>query len=228
MHPLAKTSEDSLLNAGLTNTAISVDSYASEKFLNLMKIKAKLFSYDNEDIVLAAMYHDIGKCFIPSQLLKKPGPLTSLEYEVVKMHTVSGSLLLEDEAELFDEQLANVALKYNLPCEVLVNPVLKKKASAIAMFHHEKWDGTGYPHGLCGDEIPFDVQVVSIADVIDALFSKRSYKEPWSAQDVFDFLVRQSGSQFSPYVVNQVKNNFSQIEALYCESNKTYEKNECS
>ena len=222
---IAKTNQISLLDTELTNTTTSGDSYASERFLNLMKIMAKLFDdCVSEDIALTAMYHDIGKYFTPSQLLNKAGPLTSLEYEVMKAHTITGNLLLDDETGLFDEQLANIVKKFNLPCEVLLNPVLRKKASVIAMYHHEKWDGTGYPHGLSCNEIPCDAQIVSIADVIDALFSHRSYKEPWPAKDVFDYLVRQSGSQFSPYVVNQVKNNFSQIEALYSESNKTYEK----
>ncbi len=223
---IEKTNHISLLNSELTNTTTRADSCASEYFLNLMKIMAKLFDdCVSEDIVLAAMYHDIGKYFTPPQLLNKAGPLTSLEYEVIKIHTVTGSLLLDDESGLFDEQLVNAVKKFSLPCEVLLNPVLRKKASVIAMYHHEKWDGTGYPHGLSCNEIPYDAQIVSIADVIDALFSYRSYKEPWSAKDVFDYLTRQSGTQFSPDVVSRVKNNFSQIEALYYNSIKNTEIN---
>lgn len=118
-----------------------------------------------ECISVASSLHDIGKGKIPKSILDYPGKLTPLEYDIIKKHAVFGAEIIEDT--LFDS----------------VSPETKKYAMEIAHYHHERYDGTGYPDGLRGEEIPLSAQVVSLADAYDALTSNRSYKEAFS-QDV--------------------------------------------
>lgn len=118
-----------------------------------------------EDISVAATVHDIGKSKIPRSILEFPGKLSPVEFDIVKKHTTLGARLLE-----------------NCTFES-VSPEIKKYAVDIALYHHERYDGTGYPEGLQGKEIPLCAQVVALADAYDALTSERSYKEAFS-QDV--------------------------------------------
>lgn len=129
-------------------------------------------------IALAAMMHDIGKLMIPPEILEKPARLTDEEFEVIKTHVTYGEELLK-----------------NSPGEVM------NMARKIALHHHERWDGNGYL-GYKGEEIDYLSRFVSVADVFDALVSKRSYKDGWAPGDAFAEIVKQKGSQFAPYAVD--------------------------
>ena len=130
-------------------------------------------------IKVASMMHDIGNLMVPNEILEKPGKLTSDEYEVIKTHSTYGDSLLSHS----DGDIMAIA-------------------RAIAHEHHERWDGLGYPRGLKGDEISLYAQIVSVADVFDALTSKRAYKEAWDPVEAKVEILRQSGHQFSPKVVD--------------------------
>jgi putative two-component system response regulator len=131
-----------------------------------------------QSIRAAAPLHDFGKVAVSRRILMKPGPLTSDEMEIVCRHTVIGAFLLSGTAF----------------------PVLRL-ASEIALYHHERWDGTGYPRGLAGEDIPLAGRIVAVADVFDALTSVRSYKRAWSVRDALTEIMSKSGTQFDPRVV---------------------------
>lgn len=137
---------------------------------------------------LAAMLHDVGKISTPDAVLKKPGRLTSDEFEIMKLHTVKGYEVLRNAD----------------------SPFLQMGAT-IAHTHHEKWDGTGYPRGLKGEEIPPEGRVVALADVFDALCSRRVYKESWPIDRVFDELRGCSGNHFDPDIVELFFENLDDI-----------------
>ncbi len=137
---------------------------------------------------LAAMLHDVGKISTPDAVLKKPGRLTPDEFEIMKLHTVKGYEVLRGAD----------------------SPFLQMGA-VIAYTHHEKWDGGGYPRGLKGKDIPPEGRVVAIADVFDALCSRRVYKESWPIDKVFDELRNCSGSHFDPEIVDIFFDNLDAI-----------------
>jgi len=140
-----------------------------------------------QQIVNASIMHDIGKSGIPEGILYKPGKLTFYERGIIETHPLIGfDILNRISGELDDELFRN---------DIMI-------AKAIVESHHEKWDGTGYPHQLKEDEIPFEAQVVSIVDVYDALTSRRAYKEAWTKEKALDFLVEQSGAAFNPALVD--------------------------
>ena len=132
-----------------------------------------------EAILYAAPMHDVGKIGIPDHILLKPGRLDPTEWEIMKQHTIAGVEILEgSDAESI------------------------KLAEAIAFTHHEKWDGSGYPKGLKGSEIPLAGRIAAIADVFDALVSKRPYKEPFPLEKAFSIIKEGRGSHFDPEVVD--------------------------
>lgn len=131
------------------------------------------------DLMMAAPMHDIGKIGIADNILLKPGKLTKDEYEVMKTHTHIGATILSD------------------PKSDLI-----KLARSVAITHHEKWDGSGYPYGLSGNDIPIEGRIVALADVFDALTSERPYKKAWSIQEAIDHLKSQSGQHFDPSLVD--------------------------
>ena len=163
---------------------------------------------------IASMLHDVGKVAISDTILKKPAKFTPEEYQIMQNHTISGSML-------FDEPQS--------PLDVL--------ARDIAFTHHENWDGTGYPGwvdpqtgapikigedgkpvGKKGEEIPLSGRIVSLADVFDALCSKRVYKEPWTEEDVLHEIRKLSGTKFDPGLVDvffEILPNIKQIQQLY-------------
>ncbi len=131
-----------------------------------------------EELRMAATMHDIGKIGIPDNILLKPGKLDEQEFVHMKKHAeIGGNLLSNPRSSL-------IAL-----------------AHTIAITHHEKWDGTGYPHGLSGEEIALEGRVAAIADVFDALTSVRPYKKAWSVEDAISFLQEQAGKHFDPALV---------------------------
>ncbi|MGR9115528.1 MAG: response regulator [Gammaproteobacteria bacterium] len=127
---------------------------------------------------MAAPMHDTGKIGIPDAILKKPGKFDEEEWKIMKTHTSIGhGILKQSKAPLF------------------------QLAAEIALNHHEKWDGSGYPNGLKADEIPESARIVAIADIFDALSMKRSYKDAWPLQKILDFLNRNAGSHLESRLV---------------------------
>ena len=131
-----------------------------------------------EDLLNAAPMHDVGKIGIRDAVLRKPGPLDADEWATMRRHPEIG-------AEIIGEY----------PSGVL------QLAREIALAHHEKWDGSGYPRGLAGEAIPLSARIVAIADVFDALTTRRPYKEPWPVQDALDHIAAQAGKHFDPALV---------------------------
>ena len=124
----------------------------------------------------ASRLHDVGKVGIPDHILLKPGKLTAEEYEIIKTHTTLGANILGHDPAF-------------------------ELARQIALHHHERWDGKGYPDGILAKELPLVTRIVSVVDVFDAMVSWRPYKEPWSILDARNKIVEGSGSQFDPDVV---------------------------
>ena len=157
------------------------------------EVLCKCLGFNDEDswkISLAAMMHDVGKLMIPESILEKPGKLTAEEFEIVKKHTQYGKQMLETSpGELF------------------------KLSTDIAYDHHEKWDGTGY-RGIKGEDIPICARCVALADVFDALVSRRAYKEPWPPEKAYEEIVSQRGKQFDPAVVDAFVQNFDKFKDI--------------
>ncbi|GAA5139712.1 response regulator [Thalassotalea piscium] len=137
------------------------------------------FSEDRADNLLhAAPMHDLGKIGIPDSIMLKPGKLTDEEFEIMKTHPeIGASILGEDDSDLIT------------------------LAKVVALTHHEKWNGKGYPNGLIGEEIPIEGRIVAIADVFDALTSVRPYKDAWPVEKAMGFIKEQSGQHFDPDLV---------------------------
>lgn len=150
----------------------------------LMK-KTDCYGLKSEDASLicsASSLHDIGKISIASEILNKPGRLTDEEYEIIKTHSAVGASMLESLS------------KYS--CEPLL-----QRAYEICRWHHERYDGNGYPDGLKGDEIPISAQVVSLADVYDALTSERCYKNPIPHEEAIDMILNGKCGVFNPLLI---------------------------
>lgn len=133
-------------------------------------------------IAAAGMFHDVGKMGVPDTLLRKPGPLTPEEFDVVKTHTTIGESLLRSMKDYTGEPLVEIA-------------------ADICRWHHERVDGRGYPDGLQGDEIPLGAQVVGLADAYDALVSRRAYKDAFSPERAMDMIRRGECGAFDPLLV---------------------------
>jgi putative two-component system response regulator len=147
----------------------------------------KLTETQGLDIMEAIKLHDIGKIAMPDNVLLKPGRLTEEEFEIIKSHPFHGAEMLRDAVkDLEEDSLLRVALD-------------------IAFGHHEKWNGTGYPQGIAGKEIPLSARISAIADVYDALTSVRPYKKGFSSQEAFDLLYKEAGEHFDPYLIEVVK-----------------------
>jgi HD-GYP domain-containing protein (c-di-GMP phosphodiesterase class II) len=133
----------------------------------------------------AAPLHDIGKVGIPDRILLKNGPFTDEEWAIMKTHALIGESVLSS---------ANTT--HEGGSEVIA------RAIKIAGGHHEKWDGTGYPRGLAGEDIPLEARVMSLADMYDALLSERPYKKAWSHQEAVKEIITRRNTQFDPLVVD--------------------------
>ena len=147
----------------------------------------------------AAPMHDIGKISTPDSILKKPGPLDPQEMTIMRQHCESGAHIIGEAQS--DTPLFNMARE-------------------IALCHHEKWDGSGYPNGLAGESIPISARVVAIADVFDALTSRRPYKSPWSLEKTFAYLRDNAGTHFDPQLVDTfigLKDEVSEVQVRWAE-----------
>jgi HD-GYP domain-containing protein (c-di-GMP phosphodiesterase class II) len=136
-----------------------------------------------QQMIQAAPLHDVGKIKIPDSVLNKPGKLSDSEFAVMRSHTLEG------------EKIIAQAL------EGITGDTYLEVAKEVAAYHHEKWDGSGYMKGLKGEQIPLSARIMAVADVFDALVSKRSYKEPFSYQKSIEIIKEESGTHFDPIVV---------------------------
>ena len=136
-----------------------------------------------EQIAMASIMHDVGKIAIPDSILNKPGRLTAEEFEIIKSHTIRGAEMLSKIPQLREHESYHYAYD-------------------IARHHHERWDGRGYPDGLKGDEISIWAQIVSLADVYDALISKRCYKDAYSRDEALQMIREQKCGVFNPYLLD--------------------------
>lgn len=148
------------------------------------KYKEKLTEKYIQDVTSAAVLHDIGKIKISDNILRKPERLTDEEFEVIKTHTIEGSGLLDICYKSID------------------NEEYYEVAKNVVLYHHERWDGTGYPHRLAKEEIPLEARIMAVADVYDALMSKRSYKERFEKSEALIILQEGRGTQFDPDVLD--------------------------
>ena len=137
------------------------------------------------DVVHSAPLHDVGKIKVSDTILNKPGKLTDEEFAIMKSHTTAGR-------EIIDMVINTMAEESDY----------LKEARNLTAYHHEKWDGSGYPSGLSGEDIPLSARVMAVADVFDALVSRRSYKEPFSIEKAFDIIREGDGKHFDPMVVH--------------------------
>ncbi len=156
-----------------------------------MKLLAKHYDIPESEwdlLRISSVLHDIGKIGIPDSILKKPGKLTLQEFEVIKTHTEIGYRILGTN-----------------------NHPIFEKAADIAYYHHEKFDGTGYPKGLSGTDIPLYARMMSIIDVFDALVSKRCYKEALPIDEVFRIMLSESGKHFDPILLELFLNEKEEI-----------------
>jgi HD-GYP domain-containing protein (c-di-GMP phosphodiesterase class II) len=151
-----------------------------------------------EKITMFSPLHDIGKVGIPDSILLKAGQLTDNEFETMKSHTILGR-------EMIDRLLKNFGFEGFQYAEVLCN---------IAEYHHEAINGSGYPKGLAGNEIPLEARIVAVADIFDALTSQRPYKEAWSNERAFDMLKKLVGSKLDEDCVRVLMDNLAEIESI--------------
>ena len=147
-------------------------------FAQLLALAAGCSPAWAEDLLNAAPMHDVGKIGIRDAVLRKPGPQDAAEWDTMRRHPEIG-------AEIIGEHPSG----------------LLQLAREIALAHHEKWDGSGYPRGLAGEAIPVSARIVAVADVFDALTTRRPYKEPWPVQDALDHITAQAGKHFDPALV---------------------------
>lgn len=152
------------------------------------------------DMIISAPLHDIGKIHIPDSVLNKPGKLDDNEFEIMKTHTTAGETLLNRaKEELGETAYLNMAVE-------------------MAAYHHEKWNGKGYPYGRSGEEIPLCARIMAVADVFDALTSKRCYKSAMPLEKAFAIIREESGTHFDPAVVDAFFAASEEIEQLVADS----------
>jgi response regulator RpfG family c-di-GMP phosphodiesterase len=157
----------------------------------LLAIKSGLGEERAEIIRLASPMHDIGKVGVPEAILTMPGKPTPEEFEKIKPHAVIGyDILRKSRRELMEA------------------------AAVIAHRHHERWDGTGYPDGIAGEDIHIYARITGLADVFDALSHRRVYKEPWSSADVYALILNERGKHFDPHLVDIFLENFDDFLAI--------------
>lgn len=171
----------------------------SKSLLNHINPNYKVTTSFVRDIENHASSHDIGKVGIPDNILKKPGKLNDEEWTIMKTHAQKGGEIFASLNQGLDGFSKN----------------FYKAAEDIARYHHEKWDGSGYPKGLKGQEIPLCARIVAIADVFDALSSKRIYKQAFSFDKALDMIIEQKNKHFDPILVDIFIDNTKKIKEIY-------------
>jgi len=161
-----------------------------------MVYNAEVSKLDFNFLVPSAQLHDVGKIMIKDNILLKPGRLTNEEFEIMKTHTALGGEIIDMIAQNTTEE------------------TFLKHAKIFAVSHHEKWDGTGYPKGLSGENIPLEGRLMAISDVYDALVSERPYKIAMSHEEACSIIMEGKGRHFDPVLVDvflSVKDDFAEI-----------------
>jgi len=148
------------------------------------------------NVVKSAPLHDVGKISVSDTILNKPGRLTDEEFEVMRGHTLAGKAILEDAVGAMSD------------------PGYLEEAQRLAAFHHEKWNGAGYPYGLEGEDIPLSARIMAVADVFDALVSKRSYKDGMPIEKALDIIRNEAGSHFDPQVAQAFLNAEDEVRRI--------------
>ncbi|MBP5328408.1 MAG: HD domain-containing protein [Spirochaetaceae bacterium] len=171
-----------------------------EIFINKLKTSQN-FSELTQDfcasVIKAAPMHDLGKIAVPDAILQKPGKFTDDEYEKMKTHSAEGARIVENILyEVDDLEFKQIAIN-------------------VAHYHHEKWDGTGYPDKLCGTQIPIEARIMALADVFDALVSKRCYKDSFSYDKAFEIIQESLGTHFDPELGKLFIQCRAELEELY-------------
>lgn len=166
------------------------------------KITPKFMS----DVVRSAPLHDIGKINIPDVVLNKPGRLTEEEYEIMKTHTIAGKIIMEKAISTVE------------------GDSYLKEARNMAAYHHERWDGKGYPEGIHGEVIPLSARIMAVADVFDALTSERVYKPAYSLEKALIILEEGKGTQFDPKCIEVFMDALPDVKKVLREFNQENEK----
>lgn len=148
-------------------------------------------------VIKAAPMHDLGKIAVDDTILRKPGKFTNEEYNIMKTHAEKGAAIVENLLKDIED------------------PELVTIAKNIANYHHEFWNGSGYPKHLQGTEIPFEARIMAIADVYDALVSQRCYKEKISCNDAYDIIINSMGTHFDPNLKTYFINCREELEKYY-------------
>lgn len=175
--------------------------------LNKLVNKTKKYNLNSNDIKLitqAAALHDVGKIAISESILNKPGKLTSEEFDIMKKHTVLGGEMIKSCKTLYYEPIIQTAYK-------------------IVCYHHERYDGKGYPEGLVGDKIPIEAQVVALADVYDALTSVRCYKKAFTHEKAINMILTGECGTFNPLLITVLSENAENFPQMIMQ---TKQKNE--
>ena len=136
------------------------------------------------EVVSSAPLHDVGKIMVSDTILNKPGRLTDVEFKIMQGHTTSGGMIIDKAIAIVGEESDYL-----------------NEAKNLAEYHHEKWNGKGYPKGIAGEDIPLSARVMAVADVFDALVSRRSYKEPFTMEKAIEIIRTDAGTHFDPSVV---------------------------
>ncbi len=163
---------------------------------------------------LAAQLHDVGKIAIPDAVLLKPGRLTDAERAQMQVHAQVGADVLNAQGDMANNNTMIRHSGIGVHLSRSSRSPLTTMAASVALTHHERWDGTGYPNGLSGTDIPIEGRITTIADVFDALRSKRSYKEPFSIARSFEILEEGRGKQFDPELLDHFLANRAEVEKL--------------
>lgn len=167
------------------------------KYCALIAEKLGLPDEEVQNIQSATPMHDIGKVGIPDIIIMKPGKLTHKEFEIMKTHTMIGAKILEGSKS-----------------DIL------RMGQKIAISHHEKWDGTGYPYGIAGTRIPFVGRIVALADTFDALTSRRPYKAPYPIEIASRIIVKERGRSFDPEIVDIFTRNINEFEKIQTQTDR--------
>lgn len=171
----------------------------AKSLMNMGKYKETITNDFIGDVYKFSPLHDIGKIAIPDSILLKPGKLTEEEFKVMKTHTTIGANILKNASESLSRKGKDFF----------------KMAIDIALYHHEKFDGTGYPMGMRGSDIPISARIVAVADVLDALSSKRVYKKAYDIFDSMKIIVNQKGTSFDPIVIDALMDSVKEVVNVY-------------
>ncbi|MDR1668757.1 MAG: response regulator [Oscillospiraceae bacterium] len=152
--------------------------------------------WDLETVISSSRLHDVGKIRITDMILNKPGKLTSEEFDIIKTHTSEGEHIIDQISMRTGDEL------------------FLRQARKFAGYHHEKWNGSGYPYRLAGEDIPLQGRIMAVADVYDALVSERPYKKPFSHEESVDIIMKDAGTHFDPHIAEVFFNARNQFKAV--------------